>query len=147
MSETRTASENCTALITASEGLRTRAYLDTGGVPTIGYGHTRGVKIGDVCTVEQADGWLRSDLAAAETVVAEAAHVSLNQNQFDALASFAFNVGGSQFRGSTLLKYVNQGRCDLAAEQFARWKYDAGKIQPGLVVRRENERQLFERPI
>ena len=89
------------ALIKASEGLETEAYPDPGnrvtGEPwTIGYGHTRGVRRGDTCTEEQATEWLREDLQTAEGAVRRLVGVPLSQGQFDALASFVFNVGPSR---------------------------------------------------
>ena len=136
------------ALIKVSEGLESEAYPDPGnrvtGEPwTIGYGHTRGVRRGDTCTEEQAMEWLREDLQTAEGVVRHLVGVPLSQGQFDALASFVFNVGPSAFGNSTLLRFLNAGDALGAAEQFKRWNRGADGVLPGLVIRRAAERDLF----
>jgi lysozyme len=131
------------AITKAHEGCKLKAYLDTGGVWTIGYGHTRGVKPGDTCTQAQADAWLLEDMAVAQFDVNDRVKVTLNQNQFDALASFVFNIGGDQFRTSTLLRKLNEGDYAGAAEQFPRWIHDNGKVINGLVARRADEKALF----
>lgn len=130
-------------LLKGHEGLRLKAYLDTGGVPTIGYGHTKGVKMGDTCTKEQALKWLDEDADSAENDVNRLVTVPLNQNQFDALTSFVYNIGGDEFSTSTLRRKLNA--CDYigAANQFGRWIYDDGKIINGLILRRADERELF----
>lgn len=132
------------SLIEKSEGLRTVAYLDTGGVPTIGYGHTKGVKLGDTCTLAQAQAWLVEDVAESENAVGELVHVALNQNQFDALVDFVFNLGRKHLENSSLLKLLNRGMYGAASKQFELWVYDAGHKQPGLIARRKAEVQLFE---
>ena len=136
------------ALIKVSEGLETVAYPDPGnrmtGEPwTIGYGHTRGVRRGDRCDEGQATAWLREDLGAAERAVRHLVDVPLSQGQFDALASFVFNVGSSAFGNSTLLRLLNAGDAAGAAEQFKRWNRGAEGPLPGLVTRRTAERTLF----
>lgn len=139
------------ALIKAAEGLEVEAYPDPGnpetGEPwTIGYGHTRGVRPGDTCTEEQATEWLREDLRAAEASVRHLVDVPLSQGQFDALASFVFNVGAMAFANSTLLRLLNEGDTAGAAEQFKRWNRGASGVLPGLVTRRAAERALFLLP-
>lgn len=136
------------ALVKRFEGLETVAYPDPGnrvtGEPwTIGYGHTRGVRRGDTCTEAQATLWLREDLHAAEGAVRHLVDVPLNQGQFDALASFVFNVGAGAFGNSTLLRLLNVGDAAGAAEQFKRWNRGADGPLPGLVTRRAAERDLF----
>jgi len=132
-------------IVKKSEGLRLKAYLDTktGRVWTIGYGHTRGVKQGMTCTVEQAERWLKEDIVVAEKIVHTRVKVPLAQGAFDALVSFAFNVGDPQFSTSTLLRLLNEGDYIGASGQFERWIYDNGKKYDGLVTRREEERQEF----
>lgn len=127
------------------EGVRYKAYLDTGGVLTNGVGHTGpDVKyVGQVASKEQVEQWLIDDLKEAEDALYRWVTVELTQNQFDALASFVFNIGEGQFRKSTLLKKLNQQDFDGAAGQFERWIYDNGKIQPGLVKRRHGEEMMF----
>lgn len=135
-------------LIKVSEGFEAEAYPDPGnrvtGEPwTIGYGHTRGVRRGDTCTDAQATDWLREDLQAAEDAVRHMVDLPLTQMQFDALASFVFNVGPSAFANSTLLRLLNAGDAAGAAEQFKRWNRGADGVLPGLVARRAAERDLF----
>ncbi len=133
------------ALTMASEGLRTEAYRDGAGVPTIGYGHTAGVRLGDTCTPEQAADWLRADLGIAEAAVDRLVRAPIGQHHFDALADFAFNLGAANLGGSTLLRRLNAGDLAGAAAEFPRWVHDAlGRVEPGLVTRRNRERQLFE---
>ena len=128
------------------ESLRFRAYPDpgTGGAPwTIGYGHTRGVKQGDSCSMTQAERWLDADLSVAEQAIKKVVEVVLNDNQFSALVSFVFNVGADNFRRSTLLRMLNAGDFSGAADQLLRWNKAAGKVLPGLTRRRAAERSLF----
>lgn len=129
--------------IKAHEGLRQDAYLCPAGVPTIGYGHTHGVKMGDRITEEQAERLLIGDLIVAETEVNRYGF-DLTQNQFDALVSFVFNVGAGNFRSSTLLKRLKANPNDPdIANQFKRWVYGDGKVLPGLVRRRNEEAKLY----
>ena len=142
-----TTSSNGRALIESFEGLRLEAYLPTpNDVPTIGYGHTDGVQMGDTCTPEQADAYLAEDLTASELAIECTVSVDLNQNQFDALVSFVFNVGAHNFETSTLLKLLNSGDYDGAAQQFTRWDKQAGEVLPGLLKRRTAEQALFTTP-
>lgn len=128
------------------EDLRLVAYPDpgTGGKPwTIGWGHTKGVRQGDKITQEQAEQFLSDDLAVFELTVNSAIKRPMTQNQFDAMVSLAFNIGGPEFAGSTLVKKFNAGDVLGAADQFPRWKFSAGKVMPGLVKRRAAEREKF----
>ena len=131
------------ALIKRLEGLRYNAYQCSAGVWTIGYGHTKGVKEGDTCTLSQAGEWLLEDVAEAEDAV-NSQHLNLKQNQFDALVSFVFNVGVKAFKDSTLLKKIktNPNDPDISKE-FANWKYAAGNVVKGLVNRRKEEINLY----
>lgn len=144
------------------EGLATHVYLDSGGQPTIGIGHLlttaernsgtiliqgQTVNYQNGLTDQQCWDLLEQDLAVAEKAVNEAVKVPLNQNQFDALVSFVFNVGAGAFRGSTLLKLLNQGQYDQVPEQLKRWVKDNGKVVQGLVNRREQEIVLWNRPV
>jgi lysozyme len=131
-------------LVKRSESLVLKAYLCPAHVWTIGYGHTRGVKMGDTCTEEQAIDWLKEDLRDAEAIVDATVDVPLSQNQFDALVSFVFNVGGGAFKTSTLLRLLNRGEYSRAAEQLDRWNKAAGQVLAGLTTRRAAERALFE---
>ena len=132
------------------EGFKAHAYKDTGGVWTIGYGTTRidgrPVVDGDICTEPQASLWLQQDLAWAQTAVNQMVHIALSQNQYDALVSFVYNEGQTQFASSTLLKKLNAGDFIGAGREFNRWVFDNGKIIHGLEVRRSLEREMFEGP-
>lgn len=135
------------ALTKSMEGCMLTAYPDpaSGGAPfTCGYGHTGSdVKPGMAITQAQANAWLEYDLARSAQIVNSLVHVHLNQNQFDALVDFVFNVGAGNFRSSTLLRLLNAGNFAAAADQFSRWTQAAGKTMPGLVKRRAAERALF----
>ena len=132
------------SLIKSFEGCRLTAYLPTPqDVPTIGYGSTRGVTLGDTCTQAEADQMLREDCSEAEGCVSMAVDVDLTQHQFDALVSLVFNIGCGAFRGSTLLKLLNAGDFDAAQHQFSRWDKQAGKVLAGLTRRRAAEAALF----
>jgi lysozyme len=130
-------------LIEDAEDCKLQAYLCPAGVPTIGIGHTKGVRLGMSCTREQADQWLAEDLQSAESDIARLVKVPLTQGQFDALASFIFNMGGDKFAHSTLLKMLNDGRVFAAASQFKLWTHSNGVELPGLVKRRNAESELF----
>ncbi|MBI6162465.1 lysozyme [Serratia liquefaciens] len=128
------------------EALRLVAYPDpgTGGKPwTNGWGHTKGVKPGDRITEAQAEQFLSDDLAVFELTVNSAIKRTMTQNQFDAMVSLAFNIGGPEFAQSTLVKKFNTGDVLGAADQFPRWKFSGGKVMPGLVKRRAAEREMF----
>jgi lysozyme len=132
------------ALTEASEGLRLKAYQDTGGVWTIGYGHTNGVRPNQVITKVVAEQLFEIDNDFAENCVNKYA-LPCTQGQFDALVDFVFNVGPSQFLSSHLYKYHKAGEYEKAAAEFPKWKYDNGKIEPGLVKRRAAEQLLYTR--
>lgn len=134
------------AMIIRFEGMKLEAYPDpgTGGAPwTIGVGHTGGVKEGDTCTEDQAIDWLREDCQDAESCLDDHCDVELTQNQRDALISFIFNLGCGNFKSSTLLKLLNAGNYDAAAQQFMRWTHAAGRELAGLKTRRELEAKFF----
>ena len=126
-----------------AEGVKLRAYKDSGGVWTIGVGHIAGVKRGQVITEEEAEEFLAEDLEDAEAGVDDAVTAALNQNQFNALVSLAFNIGVSAFARSTLVRKLNAGDNQGAADQFLRWNKDNGATVPGLTNRRRKERALF----
>lgn len=148
------------ALTETSEGLYLTAYPDPihgWAVPTIGYGHTKGVKQGDTCTKEQAVAWLLEDIQEAESVLRQWVTVELNEGQWDACGDFVFNMGAGRVASgddpgkdgfvwlrtgnhSTLLRLINQSRFDEAAEQFPHW--DASG-PPGLIIRHKRQRELF----
>ena len=131
------------ALIKRFEGLRTRAYLCPAGVWTIGYGSTGPhVAEGLVISEAQAEVLLRSDLVRFEEAVRCHA-LPARQGQYDALVSFAFNVGIAAFARSTLLHCHRSGDFAGAARQFARWDKSRGRALPGLARRRAAERTLY----
>jgi lysozyme len=125
------------------EGCCLKAYLDTGGVWTIGVGHTKNVHSGQVINEQQVDALLSEDLKEAENCINNAVQLSLSQNQFDALVSFTFNVGCDAFSNSTLLKKLNCRDITGAANEFPRWIYDNGRMITGLLKRRNEEKNMF----
>jgi lysozyme len=137
-------SERGIALITSFEKLRLHAYVDTGGVWTIGYGHTRGVREGDCITTMQATHFMIEDLANAEhDVTVLTIDIPLTQSMFDALVSLVFNIGYPNFAGSTLLKFLQTHQYMAAAGEFMRWRYDNKKELMGLARRRAAEAVMF----
>ena len=130
-------------LIKNFEGCRLKAYKCPAGIWTIGYGHTSGVKEGQVITLEQAEQFLRQDLKRFETSVRNLVTVPIKQNQFDALVSFAYNLGATALSTSTLLKKLNNSDYNGAALEFDRWVYANGNKLNGLIRRRAAEKELF----
>ena len=131
------------SLIREFEGLKLKSYLCPAGVWTIGVGHTKGVKPGMVITEERAKELLREDLAEFEAGITKLVRVPLTSNQFSALVSLAFNVGLANVASSTLLKKLNEGDYQGAADQFPRWDKARGKTLAGLTRRRAAERALW----
>ena len=130
-------------LICSFEGLELRAYLCPAGVWTIGIGHTKDVKKGDVITKEQAIQYFKDDVRPIEDYLNKL-NICETQGQFDALVSFIFNLGVGNFRKSTLLKEIkNKASDDEICAQFRRWVYAGGKKLNGLVRRREAECSLW----
>ena len=141
-----TPSKKCYDLIKEFEGCKLEAYPDpgTGAEPiTIGVGHTGGVKLGDVITQEQADEYLVNDVAYSAKAVNQMVSEKITQNQFDALVSFAFNLGTGNLRNSTLLKKLNKDDFENAANEFLKWDMASGHQMAGLTRRRKAERALF----
>lgn len=135
-------------LIKQFEGLRLTAYQCSAGRWTIGYGTTRDehdslIRPGATITEAEAEGLLRKDIDDVERNVNRLVTVEVNQNQFDALMSFAYNVGWPNFGSSTLLKLLNTRDFEGASKQFARWNKAGRRKSEGLVRRREIERRLF----
>lgn len=125
------------------ESCRLTAYLDSVGVPTIGWGHTSGVKIGMTCTQEQADQWLQEDVQSAVNAVNTMVKVQLTQQEFDALVDFTFNLGSGNLQHSTLLRLLNAGDYGGAAAEFDKWDRAGGQAMAGLLRRRQSEEDLF----
>lgn len=135
------------ALIQRFEGCRLEAYRDSAGVWTIGYGSIVNVRPGDVITQTQAVELLAADVDRHADGVRRCVDVDLNQSEFNALVSFAFNVGVGALSRSTLLRKLNAGESRQAvASEFLRWTYAGGKELRGLVRRREAERAVFLEP-
>ena len=130
-------------LIKQFEGLRTDAYLCPAGVWTIGYGHTSGVRKGAHITEQYATLLLWSDLAPVERSINQL-DVVLTQHQYDALASFVFNVGVRAFLNSTLCKCLLNGEYERVPAELRRWNKVKGETCAGLVRRREAEIKLWE---
>lgn len=132
------------ALTKRFEGLRLRAYQDSGKTWTIGWGHTGpDVNQNKRITLEEATALLVVDAAKAADAVNKQVNVKINQNQFDALVDFVYNLGTRNFAISMLLRYVNAGDFASAADQFKHWTKVKGVVVEGLAERRAAERALF----
>ena len=126
--------------IASYEGFSEKAYIPIkGDVPTIGFGSTEGVKMGDAITVPQALDRLRRDITVVESAIARCVRVPLSQGELDAYTSLAFNIGTDAFCRSTLVVKLNGGDYAGACEEIKRWVYAGGRRVPGLVARREKE--------
>lgn len=137
------------SLIKSFEGLRLKAYKCPAGVWTIGYGSTEGVKPGMTITREEAEQLLRQDIERFEKGVDDLVEVDINENQYSALVSLAYNIGLGNFKKSTLLKLINKGNqneLEAVHSQFKRWVWAGSQILPGLVKRREAEFKLYSTP-
>lgn len=137
-------------IIAQFEGLRLKAYQDTAGVWTIGYGTTKNpdtgqkIKEGDTITKAKALDWLKKDTAAFKAGVEKLVKVPVNDNQLAALTSLAYNIGLTAFGRSTLLRYLNSNVAkEQVAAQFLRWNRSGGQIVRGLTIRRKLESDLF----
>ena len=117
-------------LVKKFEGCKLEAYRCAADVPTIAWGRTKDVNMGDTCTQEQADAWLEE--------------MPLSQHQFDALVSWTYNLGPSNLNSSTMLKVLNKGEYEDIPNQIKRWNKAGGQVKEGLVRRREAEALLFE---
>lgn len=138
------------ALIKHFEACFLEAYRDPVGVLTIGYGHTASVKRGMSITPQQAENLLMEDLSLAQADVLHNVKAPLNDNEFGALVSLVFNIGGSAFARSTLARKLNRGNLRAAAAEFERFIYGRVRgrrvILKGLALRRKAEREFFEAP-
>ena len=130
-------------LIKKHEGFRAKAYKCPAGKWTIGYGHTLNVKSTDVISLDEAEYFLKKDVEFAENEV-NRHNLNINQNQFDALVSFVFNLGVGNFTRSTLLRKIKSNPNDpTIREEFEKWIYADGKVLNGLVRRRKDEADLY----
>ena len=142
-------SEKGLGLIKEFEGLVLKPYKDAVGIPTIGYGNTyyedgRKVSLSDpAITEERATALLKMVVKRYEDAINRYVQVPITQNQFDALVSFAYNIGNENVRKSTLMKLLNRKQYTEAADQLLRWNKAGGKTLKGLTRRRQAERVLF----
>lgn len=139
-------------LVKSFEGLYLKAYKCPAGVWTIGYGHTGKVDGKAICsgmtiTKAKATSLLQDDMKTFEKAVTDLVKVKLNQHQFDALVSFAFNCGAGNLKSSTLLKMVNSKNFTAAGDEFLKWNKAGGKVLAGLTRRRKEEKKLFLLPV
>ena len=132
----------CLVGIATHEGYRSEAYKDTVGIPTIGFGETAGVRMGDKTTPERALVQLLESTEKHADAIRQCIHVPLYQHEFDAYISLAYNIGTGAFCKSTLVKKLNQGDYTGACNEIRRWNKAGGKVLPGLVKRREAEYEM-----
>ena len=132
-------------IIKEFEHLRLDAYIPApGDVPTIGWGTTAGVKMGDTIDLKTAEQYLRRDVHSCEDAVNQSCGELLSQSQFDACVSLTYNIGAGAFKKSTLVKKI-KSHDPLAADEFLRWDKFHGAPLAGLTRRRKEERELFLR--
>lgn len=132
----------CLAGIATHEGYRGEAYKDAVGVPTIGFGETADVKMGDKTTPERALVRLLSSTEKHADAIRQCIKVPLYQHEFDAYVSLAYNIGTGAFCKSTLVKKLNAKDYTGACEEIRRWNRAGGKVLPGLTKRRETEYRM-----
>ena len=135
-------SATCLVGIATHEGYRSEAYKDAVGIPTIGFGETAGVKMGDKTTPERALVQLLSSTEKHADTIRQCIKVPLYQHEFDAYISLAYNIGTGAFCRSTLVKKLNAKDYAGACEEIKRWNKAGGKVLPGLVKRREAEYRM-----
>jgi lysozyme len=141
-----TVSKDCIDIIKTFEGLKLAPYVCPAGKLTIGYGHTKTVKPGQApITKEEAEDLLYEDVDHFSKGVAKLLTAQVNQNQFDALVSLAYNIGLGAFERSTLLRMLNRGDVAGASTQFLRWRNPGSHFEAGLLRRRKAERALFDK--
>lgn len=134
-------------LVAKYEGFVDHAYQDVVGVWTIGFGHTSGVRKGQKITREDALELLQEELQDYADGMDKLVTVPLNQNQYDALTSFVYNLGVGSLKSSTLLRLLNAGSYGAAAVEFTKWNKAGGRVLAGLTRRRNEEKALFLKPI
>jgi len=132
-------------LIKNFEGCELKSYQDSVGVWTIGFGHTKDVKEGDEINQEHAEFMLTEEMPEYEGYINNMVKVPLEQNQFDALCSWVYNLGPTNLKNSTLLTVLNQERYKEVPQEIKRWNKAGGVVLNGLVRRREAEALLFEK--
>jgi len=132
------------ALIKKFEGCELEAYRCPAGVWTIGFGTIKDVKEGDRITKDEANHLLEEEMIEYESYINDMVDVPLEQNQFDALCSWVFNLGPKNLSESTLLRVLNDGKYDEVPQQMKRWNKANGEVLTGLIRRREAEALLFQ---
>lgn len=136
--------ENACRIIRRFEGCRLEAYRDGGGVWTIGYGHTAGVKEGMRIDFKTAEALLLATAGDVLDRIARLVRVNLKVTQWSALVSFSYNVGVGAFAASTMLKRINDGSPTMTvANEFRRWRFDNGVEVAGLLSRRTTEAAIY----
>lgn len=148
---TRAINDAGLALIKRFEGCQLTSYQDVAGIWTIGYGHIKGVSQGQQITLDQADQFLREDLAEAENAVeAATVEVTTTDNQFGAMTALCFNIGTGNFRSSSVLREHRTGNYAAAASAFLMWDkaHVDGELREvaGLRDRRQAESELYLAP-
>jgi lysozyme len=128
------------------ESFKSKTYLDLRGVPTIGWGTTKGIKLGMTITKDQAEAWIQREVAEVESAIMSLLQISCGENQLCALISLVYNIGISHFENSTLLRKLNAGDVIGASQEFVRWDHSAGREVFGLLNRRKTEQSLFLTP-
>lgn len=129
--------------IASHEGFSDMAYIPIAGdVPTIGFGSTEGVQLGNKITVPEALERLHRDVGNAESAIGQCVTVPLSQGEYDAFTSLAFNIGSSAFCSSTLVRKLNGGDYEGACQEIRKWVYSGGRKIQGLVNRREDEYRM-----
>ena len=130
-------------LIKEAEGLRLEAYLCPAGIPTIGWGHTKGVRLGQHITKGQAENMLVEDIAPIERLL-NGLRINFRQEQFDALTSWIFNLGEGKLKSSTMYRLIlENARDEEITDQLVKWIYSGKQQLPGLMKRRVAEANLF----
>jgi len=137
-------SEEGLSLIKKFEGCELKAYRCAANVLTIGYGTTKGVTEDMEITKEKAESLLKEEMHEYEGYINDMVKVPLEQNQFDSMVSWVFNLGSGNLSSSTLLKKLNDSEYDEVPAQIKRWNKAGGKVLDGLIRRREAEALLFE---
>tara|TARA_R100000995_G_C3450602_1_gene107961 strand:- start:86 stop:541 length:456 start_codon:yes stop_codon:yes gene_type:complete len=143
MNEELKTSQEGISLIKSFEGCELESYRCSANVPTIGFGHTAGVSDGDTCTQEEAETMLAEDLQEFEDYVKKYVESDLEQNEFDALVAWTYNLGPNNLAESTMLKELNAGNFEEVPRQMKRWNRAGGEVLDGLIRRREAESLLF----
>ena len=131
------------SLIKKFEGCELEAYLCPAGVWTIGYGHTKDVKEGDKINKDEADYLLQEEMIEYESYINDFVEVPLNQNQFDALCSWVYNLGPTNLKNSTMLRVLNEEKYADVPQEIKRWNKAGGEVLDGLIKRREAEAKMF----